>query len=83
MFATIETSSIIISFSSDSDNLICVLFWSDIVGRTLLVFLGIAKLCLQLYHQCLVLLLLQVGAAGKTVGFSGLIGAYLKVLTTV
>ena len=47
MLQTIEILSIIISFSSDSNNLICVLFWSDIAGRTSPVFLGIANAVLM------------------------------------
>ena len=44
---TIEISSIIITFSSHSDNLICVLFWSDIAGRKSRVLLGIANAVLM------------------------------------
>ena len=47
MLQTIEILSIIISFSSDSNNLICVFFWSDISGRTSPVFLGIANAVLM------------------------------------
>ena len=47
MLQTIEILSIIISFSSDSNNLICVFFWSDIAGRTSPVFLGIANAVLM------------------------------------
>ena len=43
MLPTIEISYIIISFSSDSNNLICVPFWSVIAGRTSPVFLGVAN----------------------------------------
>ena len=47
MLQTIEILSIIISFSSDSNNFICVLFLSDIAGRTSPVFLGIANAVLM------------------------------------
>ena len=48
MLQTIEILSIIISFSSDSNNLICILFWSDIAGGTSPVFLGIANAVFKL-----------------------------------
>ena len=48
MLPTIEISSIIIAFSSHSDNLICVLFWSDIADRTSPVLLGIANAVLMI-----------------------------------
>ena len=47
-----------------------------------LYFWVVLMLCLWLYHQCL-LLLFPVGAASKTVGFSGFIVAYLYIFTTL
>ena len=84
MLQTIEILSIIISFSSDSNNLICILFWSDIVGRTSPVFLGIANAvccvdgCTMNVYCCY-----SIGAVSKTVGFSGFIGVYLYIFATV
>lgn len=82
MLPTIEISSIIISFSSHSDNLICVVFWSDIAGRTSPVFLGIAN-AVFMVAPSMFIAATPVGAASKTVGYSGFIGAFLYIFTTV
>ena len=68
MLPTIEISSIIIAFSSHSDNLICVLFWSDIVDRTSPVLLGIANAVLM-FVPAMFIAATPVDAASKTVGF--------------
>ena len=73
---TIEISSIIITFSSHSDNLICVLFWSDIASRKSPVFLGIANAVVMVVPSKFIATT-PVDAASKTVGFSGFIGACL------
>ena len=43
MFETIDISSIMISFNSAKDNLICVRLWSDIAGTLFPHSLGIAR----------------------------------------
>ena len=68
MLPTIEISSIIIAFSSHSDNLICVLFWSDIADRTSPVVLGIANAVLMIV-PAMFIAATPVDAASKTVGF--------------
>ena len=68
MLPTIEISSIIIVFSSHSDNLICVLFWSDIADRTSPVLLGIANAVLM-FVPAMFIAATPVDAASKTVGF--------------
>lgn len=68
MLPTIEISSIIIAFSSHSDNLICVLFWSDIADRTSPVLLGIANAVLMIV-PAIFIAATPVDAASKTVGF--------------
>ena len=68
MLPTIEISSIIIAFSSHSDNLICVLFWSDIADRTSPVLLGIANAVLM-FVPAMFIAATPVDAASKTVGF--------------
>lgn len=68
MLPTTEISSIIIAFSSHSDNLICVLFWSDIADRTSPVLLGIANAVLM-FVPAMFIAATPVDAASKTVGF--------------
>lgn len=68
MLPTIEISSIIIAFSSHSDNLICVLFWSDIADRTSPVLLGIANAVLMIV-PAMFIAATPVDASSKTVGF--------------
>ena len=72
----IEILSIINSLSSDSNNLICVLFWSDIAGRTSPEFFCIADAVFMVVPPMFI-------AASKTVGFSRFIGAYLYVFVAV
>lgn len=43
LLETMEISSIMISFSSDNESLICVFFLSEIAGRLSPVSLGIAR----------------------------------------
>ena len=82
VFAAIDISSTIIIFNSDKVNLNYVLFWSDIGSTKSPDSLGIDK------AVCIVGLLMlmaatQVGAIEATVGLSGIIVPYLKVLTAV
>ena len=73
MLPTIEISSIIIiTFSLHSDNLICVLFWSNIAGRKSPVFLDIANALLMVVPSKFIAVT-PVDAASKTAGFSGFI----------
>lgn len=81
MLATIEISSIIISFNSDSNNLICVLFWSDIPGSSFsFVYLGIANAVFMLLAPSMLIAATPVGAAStsRTIVYSGLTEGYLK-----
>jgi len=73
---TIEILSIIISFSSPSGNLTCVLSWADIDGRTSPVFFCIANAVLMVVPSMFIAATL-VDAASKAVGFSGFVGACL------
>ena len=78
MLPTIKISSIIITFSSHSDNLICILFWSDIAGRTSPVLLGIANAVLMIVPSMFIAATpVDAAHASKTVGFPGFIGACL------
>ena len=52
VFANIETSSIIISFSCASDIRNRVFFWSDIAGSVSPTSLGIAKAELMVVYSC-------------------------------
>ena len=82
MLETIEISSIIISFNSDSVSLICVFFWSDIAGRLSPVSLGIANAeCIVVPPMCIAET--PVGAINSTVGRSGLLVVCLNVLIAV
>ena len=82
VFATIDISSTIISFNSDRVNLNCVLFWSDILGAKSPDSLGIDKaVCIVV--PLILIAATPVGAIKATVGLSGFIVPYLKVLTAL
>lgn len=67
MFDTIEISSMIIKFNSESAILNCVLFWSDIWGSLSPDSFGIAKaLCIVV--PLILIAAMPVGAINSTVG---------------
>ena len=82
MFETIEISSIIITFSSASDILSCVLFWSDNGRRLSPTSLGMARPVLMVVASIFTAAT-PVGAIIKRVGISGFDGPYLKVFSAV
>ena len=82
MLPTMEISSMTISFSSDNDNLICVLFWSDIGGTLSPVSTGIAR-AVFIVVPSMLMAATPVGAIKRTVGNSGFMGACLNVFVTV
>ena len=82
MFDTSEISSMITSFKSDSAILIYVLFWSDKGGRLSPDSLGVANaVCIVV--PLMLIAATPVGAISKTLGFSGLVIACLKVFVMV
>ena len=82
MLETMETSSIIMSFSSDSESLIWVFFWSDIAGRFSPASFGIANAVFIVFPS-IFMAETPVGAINSTVGSSWLLVTCLNVFTTV